>query len=44
MTMSSEQLIPTLDISSFTGGADANSLAIAREVNKACERDWIPGH
>ncbi len=37
MTMSSEQLIPTLDISSFTGAADANSLAIAREVNRACE-------
>jgi len=35
--MSSEQLIPTLDISSFKGGADANSLVIAREVNKACE-------
>ena len=38
MTMSSEQLIPTLDISRFTSGADADSLAIAREVNKACER------
>lgn len=37
MTMSSEQLIPTLDISGFTGCADANSLAIAREVNRACE-------
>ena len=35
--MSSEQLIPTLDISRFTSGADADSLAISREVNKACE-------